>query len=169
MSSRYSRPQIWLHWISAAIIIWSTLSGFYVALFNHDLQCEIWIGFLNVSLTTIYIPLFMLRIWFAWRHGKPADSLLSHKEDKLAAVGHMLLYSNIALVLITGVMMMEKPINVFGFFELPHPVNDNRITSIFHTVHIISCISLGLLIIGHILAVVKHQLKGKPLLRRMSW
>ena len=169
MSSRYSWPQIWLHWISAAIIIWATLSGFYVALFNHDLQRESWIGFLNVSLTTIYIPLFMLRIWFAWRHGKPDDSLLSQKEEKLAAAGHLLLYSNIALVLVTGLMMMEKPLNVFGLFELPYLLHDTSITGFFNTLHIISCMTLGILIVGHILAVVCHQLKGKPLLRRMGW
>lgn len=167
MSSRYSSPQIWLHWISAIIIIWGSLSGFYVALFNHSLQLKNWIGFLNVSLTTIYIPIFMLRVWFACRHGKPTDSLLSHKEEELAAAGHFLLYSNIAVVLFTGVMMMEIPINVFGIFELPNPINDTSITGLFNSLHILSCITLGVLIIGHISAVVKHHLKGKPLLRRM--
>lgn len=169
MLPRYSLPQIWLHWISAVIIIWATLSGFYVALFNHAPQCARWIGFINVSVTTIYIPLFLLRIWFAWCHGKPSDNLLSHKEEKLAAAGHFLLYSNIALVLITGVMMMEKPINVFGLIALPQPINDPGITTVFNQVHIISCMTLALLVIGHILAVVKHQRRGKPLLRRMGW
>lgn len=169
MSSRYSSPQIWLHWISAAIIIWATLSGFYVALFNHNLQCKSWIGSLNVSLTTLYIPFFILRIWFAWHHGKPGNNLLSHKEEKLAAAGHLLLYSNIALVLITGVIMMEKPVSVFGIFELPYLFTDARITGLFNKIHIISCMTLVILVIGHILAVVNHQLKGKPLLRRMRW
>jgi cytochrome b561 len=166
---RYSLPQIWLHWVSAVIIIWATLSGFYIGLLNHDIQLKSWIGSLNVSLTTIYIPLFILRLWFAWHHGRPGDNLLSHKEEKLAAAGHMLLYSNIAFVLITGVMMMDTPIKVFGLFELPHPIDDTSVTGFFKHVHIISCITLGVLVVGHVVAVVKHHLKGKPLLKRMSW
>jgi len=66
-------------------------------------------------------------------------------------------------------MMMEKPLNVFGLFELPYLLHDTSITGFFNTLHIISCMTLGILIVGHILAVVCHQLKGKPLLRRMGW
>ncbi|WP_338326830.1 cytochrome b/b6 domain-containing protein [Yersinia ruckeri] len=38
----------------------------------------------------------------------------------------------------------------------------------FNTVHVFSCATLGTLIVLHIAAVVKHELCGKKVLRRMS-
>ena len=34
MKKKYSWQQVILHWISALIIIWATISGFYVGLFD---------------------------------------------------------------------------------------------------------------------------------------
>ncbi|WP_413676612.1 cytochrome b [Pantoea dispersa] len=167
MKTRYSWQQITLHWISAVIIIWATLTGFYIALFNHASEHKDWVSFINVSLTTVYIPLFIVRLVYAYCHGKPNDGLLSHKEERLAALGHKMLYVNIALVLLTGVLMMERPINIFGLFSINQPLHDPALTLTFNRLHVFFCVSLALFIVGHILAVVKHQLAGKPLLRRM--
>lgn len=167
MKTRYSWQQVTLHWISAIIIIWGTVTGFYVALFNPALEHKSWVGFVNVSLTTLFIPFFVLRVWFALRHGKPDDGLLNHKEERLAALGHFLLYANITVVLLTGVLMMERPINVFDIVSFPQPLHDPDLTRLFNRMHIYSCATLALLVIGHVLAVVKHQRAGKPLLRRM--
>ena len=56
---KYSTQQIILHWLSAIIIIWATLSGFYVAFCHPDQPVKEWIGFFNVSLTTLFIPFFI--------------------------------------------------------------------------------------------------------------
>lgn len=169
MKKNYTRQQIFLHWFSAIIIIWGTISGFYVALFDHAIAHKPWVGFVNVSLTTLFIPFFIVRIWYAFRHGKPNDSLLTTRESKMAAIGHLLLYINITVVLISGVLMMERPINIFNFFTLPQPLPQGALTAAFNTAHIISCTTLALLVAGHILAVVKHQMAGKALLSRMRW
>lgn len=167
MKTRYSWQQITLHWLSAIIIIWATISGFYVALFNPALEHKNWVGFINVSLTTVFIPFFLLRIWFAVRHGKPDDGLLSDKEERLAALGHLLLYTNINVVLITGVLMMDRPINIFNILSIPQLLHNTELIYAFNKMHIFSCITLALLVTGHVLAVIKHQCAGKPLLRRM--
>lgn len=167
MKTRYSWQQITLHWISAVVIIWATLTGFYVALFNPALEHKNWVSFINVSLTTVFIPLFIIRIFYALRHGKPDDGLLNRREELLAALGHLMLYVNIALVLLTGVLMMERPIDVFALFVIPQPLHDPVLTHLFNRLHVFFCVTLALLVIGHILAVMKHQLAGKPLLRRM--
>jgi len=40
MKDKYTWQQVILHWLSAAIIIWTTLSGFYVALFDVSPQLK---------------------------------------------------------------------------------------------------------------------------------
>lgn len=90
------------------------------------------------------------------------------KEEKLAAAGHLILYVNTAVVLFTGVLMMDRPVNVFNLFSIPQPVQDPSLTRLFNQMHVWSCVSLAIFVAGHVLAVVKHQCAGKPLLRRMS-
>lgn len=169
MDGKYNRTQVTLHWISAVIIIWGTISGFYVALFEAGASHKEWVGFVNVSLTTLFIPIFIFRVWWAMRSGKPRDALLTLNEQRLSLLGHLLIYINITVVMITGVLMMERDINVFNLITFSQPLHDPVITSLFNKMHKFSCATLGLLVIGHVLAVVKHHHKGRNLLRRMTW
>lgn len=169
MISKYSKPRVFLHWLSAIVIIWATLSGFWVGLANPSQAIKNWVGFFNVSLTTLFIPFFVIRLFYAFLSAKPKDELLTKKEEKLAAIGHVALYAAITVVMVTGVLMMERPINVFNWFSIPQPLTIPQLTSLFNKIHVISCAVLGILVAGHILAVVKHHWQGKALLRRMSW
>ena len=164
---KYSKQQIFLHWLSAVVIIWATLSGFYMAMFQPNPEIKQWVSFFNVSLTTVYIPFFFLRIWYAIAHGKPEETTLTAQEAKLAHWGHLALYINISVVLITGVLMMDRNINVFNVFFIPHPVANIELLMLFKQVHILSCLSLSLLIVGHVLAIVKHRFSGHNVLKRM--
>lgn len=169
MISKYSRPRVFLHWLSAIVIIWATISGFWVGMSNPSPTIKNWVGCFNVSLTTLFIPFFVIRLYYAFSSVKPEDDLLTKKEEKLAFIGHLALYATITVVMVTGVLMMERPINVFNWFMIPQPFNNLQLTSLFNKLHAVSCTTLGLLVVGHILAVVKHQWQGKALLRRMSW
>lgn len=169
MEEKYNRTQVVLHWVSAIVIIWGTISGFTVALFDAAAAHKEWVGFVNVSLTTLFIPVFIVRLWWAKRSGKPKDNLLTPREQRLSSIGHRLIYINITLVMITGVLMMERDINVFNWISFARPLHDPVITGLFNQLHKFSCATLGLLVAGHILAVVKHHHKGRNLLRRMSW
>jgi len=164
---KYSTQQIILHWLSAIIIIWSTLSGFYVAFSHPALPVKEWVGFFNVSLTTVFIPFFILRVWYLFKHGSPVESQLTYGEKRIAHLGHLALYANISVVLITGVLMMNHAIDIFHVFHVPQPLNDAGVTKFFNKVHVLACMTLTLLIAGHILAVLKHQLSGKRILRNM--
>lgn len=64
---RYSVGQIWLHWISAVVILWTLFSGFYVAFIDVAMETKNWVGFINVSLSALYIPIFILRVYFSFR------------------------------------------------------------------------------------------------------
>ncbi|NJQ21822.1 cytochrome B [Pantoea sp. LS15] len=167
MNSKYSWQQIILHWISAAIIIWATLSGFYVALFTVSPAIKDGIGFFNVSLTTVFIPIFILRVFFLFKHGKPVKKQQPTVSSHIAHAVHLLLYLNIAAVLISGVLMMERDINVFNILSIPKPFDDLKITQLFNSFHIFSCATLAGLVLLHIMAVVKHSLLGNRILRNM--
>lgn len=166
---KYCGWQVSLHWLSAIIIIWALVSGFYVA------KCEVGevvkqqVGFINVSLTTLLIPFFLWRTVLAFRqHRKVALVKLSVLEIFSTAV-HASLYVLSLLVLSTGVLMMDRPINVFGVVQFPAPLADAQWIETITAAHIALCMALGSLIGLHVAAVIKHELCGRRVLRVMSW
>nr|WP_229631855.1 cytochrome b/b6 domain-containing protein [Pseudomonas quercus] len=156
-----------LHWLNAGIILWALLAGFYVALLPVAADVKHWVAWVNVSLTTLMIPLFIWRCLLAFRRRGRAVAQPPALMGRLATAVHLLLYFTITVVLVTGVLMMERPIVVFGWFALPQPLQSPALTGGFHTVHIASCYVLAGLVGVHVLAVLKHALAGQPVLRRM--
>ncbi|WP_019211452.1 cytochrome b [Yersinia massiliensis] len=168
MKNKYSWQQIVLHWISAVIIVWATVTGFYVALFDVAPTLKTLIGFINVSLTTLFIPVFIIRLYYYFTAEKPEEINTTRLTIFIAHAVHFIIYLNIMIVMVTGVLMMERDINVFGLFMIPQPIHNLAVTSTFNTVHIISCTTLAALVLLHIAAVIKHELSGKRVLKRMS-
>ncbi|MCO6056640.1 cytochrome b/b6 domain-containing protein [Pseudomonas sp. MOB-449] len=168
-SERYSKPRRLLHWCFAVVIIWATASGFLNSMTHLPEQVENAIAFINVSLTTLLIPLFGLRLFYLLAHpaphGQAHGSRLAHL---LAQAGHLALYVTIAVVLLTGVLMMDRPISVFDLLVLPQPLSEPVLIEFFDKTHRYSCIALALLVIGHVAAVAVHQLRGHGVLRRMA-
>ena len=167
--TKYSPVQVLLHWISAIVIIWAMTSGFYIFLGNTSEHVKEFVGFINVSVTTLFVPFFALRIYYAIKSGKPANIKRKPGNHALANAVHIIIYINTALVLFTGVMIMERDINIFNLVQLPHPLQGGALTSAFHQLHIISCVTLSILIVMHVLAVFFHHLAGNPILKKMSW
>lgn len=129
--TKYSPVQVLLHWISAIVIIWAMTSGFYIFLGNTSEHVKEFVGFINVSVTTLFIPFFALRIYYAIKSGKPANIKRKPGNHALANAVHIIIYINAALVLFTGVMMMERDINIFNLVQLPHPLQGGALTSAF--------------------------------------
>jgi hypothetical protein len=88
---------------------------------------------------------------------------------KLALLAHALIYLAIGVVLMTGVLMMDRSIEVFGVVQLPQPMMDPEQIGWFFTTHIWSCIVLSLLVLLHVGAVIVHELCNHQVLRRMSF
>ena len=68
--SGYSRQRVWLHWLSAVVIIWTLASGFYVASVQVPAQLKQTVALFNVSLTTVFIPFFIWRLFAFISHTK---------------------------------------------------------------------------------------------------
>jgi cytochrome b561 len=74
----------------------------------------------------------------------------------------------VSIVLVTGVLMMDRPINVFGLVEIPQPLGNSFLIAQFTTVHVWACGVLSALIALHVGAVIVHEICGRRVLRRMS-
>jgi cytochrome b561 len=167
--SVYSRQRVWLHWLSAIVIVWTLASGFYVAIFEVPAQVKHWVGFVNVSLTTVFIPFFVWRFYLFVAHSWQSNVCALAPGGKLALLAHALIYLAIGVVLMTGVLMMDRSIEVFGVVQLPQPMMDPEQIGWFFTTHIWSCIVLSLLVLLHVGAVIVHELCNHQVLRRMSF
>lgn len=168
-SLKYHPLRVTLHWLSAVIIIWSLISGFTVYLMDLPQKLEVLISFINISLTTLFIPVFAFRIFAALALPALPNPLLSNRNQMAAHLAHQLLYIVITVELITGILMMKYDINVFNLITLPAPLKTSDSRVLFTHAHVITSIILLSLVSLHIIAVIKHQLCGKSVLGRMQY
>ncbi|WP_339481011.1 MULTISPECIES: cytochrome b [unclassified Pseudomonas] len=168
MSINYSRRRVLLHWVSAAIILWALVSGFYVAFNPVSASTEQWIGSLNVSLTTLFIPFFVWRACLFFG-ALEARGIASSFTQRLALAVHTLIYLVIGVVLVTGVLMMKSAISIFGLVRLPQPLADPAWIELANTIHALSCMVLSILVALHLCAVLWHEFSGHRVVRRMSF
>ncbi|WP_268799096.1 cytochrome b/b6 domain-containing protein [Pseudomonas huanghezhanensis] len=161
----YSTLRIYLHWVSATVILWATFSGFGVALLAQDDPLRQWVESTNPQLTSVFIPIFMWRLWLAVTAPQRIAPL--NIQARMAHWAHMAMYAVVSGVLITGVLMMTHPVNMLALFALPQLVHSATALTALHNVHHALCAVLAGLVTLHVLAVVQHQVSGKPVLGRM--
>jgi cytochrome b561 len=166
--SGYCKKRVLLHWISAAVIVWTLISGFYVAGNDVSEKTKHWVAFFNVSLTTVFIPFFFWRFCFFMAHAHCMRVSLLSIEEKLVWLAHALIYLMVSVVLVTGVLMMDRPIDVFGVIKIAQPLSDPVLVALFVKIHVWACVVLSGLIALHVGAVLVHELCGHRILRRMS-
>lgn len=172
-NTSYPRPyppqRIALHWLSAAIILWALVSGFFAVsrATTDPLRSEI--DLINPQLTTLFIPFFVWRgtlylrthPWREWSGG--------HFSKRITALGHAALYAAIMLVLVTGYIMMPRPWRLLGVLPMPWLPHGAAAHAEFNTIHGLLSLGLGVLVGGHILAVILHHLQGRPILWKMAF
>lgn len=163
VGAAYSSQRIALHWVSAVIILWAMMTGFVVSLLPAGAESKAWVGWVNVSLTTLLIPLFVWRCIIAYfAHGRRCGG-----KPTLASAAHLALYLATLVVLASGVLMMKRPIVVFDWFSFPPPLQATEATAFFYRVHLWACALQAALVALHIAAVIKHALVGQPVHKRM--
>ena len=165
----YSPGQVLLHWLSAGVILWALLSGFYVSVVDVLPQTKDWVGFVNVSVTALFIPVFVVRIYLVVIHSCADDATNKTLMDHVACLMHKFIYTVTSVVLVTGVLMMDRAINIFDLIFIPQPLEDPTWIDRFFTVHIWSCVVLLILVALHISAVIKHEMCGRRVLKRMTF
>lgn len=166
-SAAYCRLRISLHWVSAVVILWVLISGTLVALIEEPMKLKTDIARFNVSLTTVFIPVFVLRVCLAAARAMSMTRQLQTVQEWAACLVHGLIYLATAVVLISGVLMMSHPFSVFGMLQFDPWMTDPQWQLYFFRLHIWSCVVLAVLVGLHVSAVIRHQLAGYSVIRRM--
>jgi cytochrome b561 len=154
-----------LHWLSAMIILWATLSGFGVALLDQNQPFRQWVESFNPQITSLFIPFFAWRMWLAIR--APASPKRKTIQERIANATHIALYAAVSGVLITGVLMMDHPVVLLALMPLPQLIHSTIALTELHQLHHVLCAILAGLVAVHLGAVVMHQVLGKSVLGRM--
>ena len=162
--SAYSTSRVLLHWVSAAIILWATFSGFGVTLLSPDHPFRQWVESINPQLTSLFIPIFAWRLWLAL---KAPYYVRTTGQERAASAAHAALYAVVSGVLITGVLMMSHPVTLLALIPLPQLIHSQPALLHLHQLHHLLCMALAGLVALHLAAVVMHQVRGKSVLGRM--
>lgn len=166
-SPKFDSSARFLHWLSAVVIIWATLSGLYISGDSIAPELKHLIGQFNISLTTVFIPFFIWRLVNRLSRRAPVLNEIPRFQRCVACTMHLVIYLCIFTVLTTGVLMMDEPFTLFNLISIPNIVPDPQVTSGFEHLHKYASRFLGVCVLLHILAVVKHHLNGINLLGRM--
>ncbi len=161
----YTRTAQVLHWLMAIIFIAAWIIGFYSGNFlsyEADGSFKGDVIKLHKNIATTLIFLIVIRIF--WRYTHPVPKLpdaMSPLMQKLAHLGHLALYFMLLALPITGCLFSWSaghPAPVLYLFEIPRMVQANpELLAIVKPLHIYLSWAAGLLLIGHVLAALKHH------------
>jgi cytochrome b561 len=168
INERYSLRTRLLHWLTAAIVLWALVFGLIIAVIPRQLAFLQNLTELNVSLTATLIPFFMLRCINTLCERRPTEIANSRLQRQIKRGVHFILYAMTLTTLVSGVLMMDRPINVFGLVEIPNLLDTSRNLNPFHCIHRFSSAVLAVAVCLHIGAVIHHHRCGNHVMTRMS-
>jgi superoxide oxidase len=167
-TDRYDRIARAFHWIFAVTIIYVSVAGYALSRIGsrpiHD-----FVSRLNMSLATILILLFPLRVLWKFKRVEPKPLAgVSAMQRRIAHGVHGVMYLVIFLVLASGFLMVPHGYAFFGWFEVRTPFEKGPLTDALYVLHRGGCALLAGLVGLHVLAVIKHQFVSRNnVLRRM--
>jgi len=172
LSKRYTQTAISLHWLMAVLLIGLLVLGFYM----HDLPLSPWklkvFSWHKWAGVTAFLLVIARLIW-RFSHKPPALPILMKRSAVVAAhVGHFMLYLLMIAIPLTGWLTSSaKGFQTVYFGVLPIPdllVKNKELGSLLREVHEVLNFTLIALVLGHVLATLKHQLVDQDdLLTRM--
>lgn len=176
---QYNSAMIILHWVMALAFFAMLGSGITMEYITLEQSFKFQLYQWHKSLGVLLLLAIFLRIFIKiLSKAPPLPQKFSKIEKTAAHAGHYALYLAMLTMVFSGWAMVSSsvyglPTIVFGWFEWPHIPNiqaDESINSLAKTIHFYGFITFGILILGHISAVVAHYKKEKVnLLWRMWW
>jgi cytochrome b561 len=170
--TRWGALSQFLHWLMAALIgvqIGLGLAGANLPLGMSKLATLA----RHKSLGLTILALALIRL--AWRALNPTPALpgaLQAYERRLALATHVALYALLIALPVTGWIMSSArgfPVSWFNLVQLPNPVTPDP--ALYHAMvltHIVLASALGLILILHIAAAIRHHfVLHDEVLRRM--
>lgn len=154
-----------MHWTMALIIVGLLILGLimtgWLAEATYVGQMYWW----HKSFGVLVLALIFVRLLVRWQYKNQIPQLpldMPNYERLGAHAGHTLLYILMLLVPISGYLMSSTYTGSSGitFFDIamPNVLPKNDVQAKYFTaIHMISAYAIGILVIGHVLAVLKHR------------
>lgn len=172
-STRYTRTALALHWLLALAIVCTFILGVYM----HELpesasrdRLYDWHRSAGVSI----LALSAFRLLWRLTHRPPEDIPMPAWQARAAHIVHRLLYLLFFAVPLSGWAHSSAAghsVLLFGAWALPDFVPVHKgLAGTLQELHEVFGMLLGLLVIGHVAAAIKHHwLDRDGLLARMAW
>lgn len=180
MQARYHPSLIALHWLMALAIIAMLVSGIVIEEMELTKAVKYDLLQLHKSTGVILLLALVVRIILKLRFKAPAlPANFNDKDRQLANAGHVLLYVLMAIMTLSGWIMVSAskyglPTIVYGLFEFPHipfiESGDKVFSQLGHVLHGVGSKIMILMLIIHIAAVIKHKVSHHTnLVKRIWW
>lgn len=154
--ARYDLLARSLHWIFAIGILYATAVGYALHIIPEG-EVHDFLSRLNMSLATVLIVLFPLRLLWRMMRREPAPPPgLAAAQVSLARRTQHLIYLTILGVLVSGYLMVPDHYRLFGLLTIPTPFAKGAITEAWFIAHRVSCGLLTALVALHLAGVVVH-------------
>ncbi|WP_294535266.1 cytochrome b [uncultured Rhodoblastus sp.] len=172
----YTPVAKFFHWGMALLWIVAWALGFTAAHGGKALNPDFVLTFLHKSVASTIVFLTVFRLFWRFGHSPPAlPATMSPLTQLFAHFGHLLLYAVALIALpISGWLLSSfagKPILLAGFIHLPLLTEpDKALVATARLVHNYTAWFCGLMVLGHILAALKHHFIDRDdILMRMKW
>ena len=87
--SGYCRQRVILYWLSAAVILWTLLSGFLVAGFGVFTPLKEPVAFFSILLTTVFIPFYVGRLFLFFTVVGYIGAVIVHETGEQPVLGKL--------------------------------------------------------------------------------
>ncbi len=159
-----------MHWSMSLIIIGLLILGLLMANWLADASYAGKMYWWHKSFGVLALLLIFVRLCLRWQYRAQIPQLpidMPALERKAAHGGHTLLYVLMLIVPISGYLMSStytasSGITFFGL-ALPDVLPKNDVQAQFFTaVHVISAYTIGIMVLLHVAAVIKHRFFDSP-------
>lgn len=175
---KYDAVAIALHWIMAIGVLALLAIGFAMTSGLLPKLTMFQLFQLHKSIGVLVLLLAVVRL--GWRLTHPAPPLpdsMPAIERKAAGAGHILLYVAIFALPLSGwayvsASPLKIPTVLFGVLPWPHlGFLADRVDAApgLKAAHDLGAFVLVVLLVGHVGAAIRHQLKGEKIFQRMSF
>lgn len=164
--SRYGHLAILFHWLVALTVygmfglgLWMVTLGYYDGWYHKAPE-------LHKSIGIMLLLVMLARVAWRWISPPPPPLAGYTRFTRVsAAVAHLLLYLGLFAIIFTGYLIStadSKPINVFGWFEVPATLSGaGEQADLAGDIHLWLAWGVVLLSLAHGLAALKHHLIDK--------
>jgi len=162
----YTKVAIRMHWILAILLVLNIAIAFYMESFNKNNPQRDNVLFYHASFGLLIFGLAVFRFYWRTTHRPPALPDSIPKAQRIAAHSlHWIFYFLMLAQPVIGYVHRlagGHPVSFFGLFDLPMLIGKNEpLRLLTDTLHDVFGILFAVLIVGHILAALKHRFIDK--------